>query len=36
MSLFIDNQGFINTTPFYGFGNDSEGHAEPVLSGRLV
>jgi len=29
-------KGFIGTALFYGFGDDGEGHAEPVLSGRLA
>jgi hypothetical protein len=30
------SKGFIGTALFYGFGDDGEGHAEPVLSGRLA
>ena len=30
------SKGFIGTALFYGFGDDGEGHAEPVLSGKLA
>jgi hypothetical protein len=34
--LVDQNEGFIGTTFFYGYGDDGEGLAEPCLSGKLA